>query len=523
MTVTHVASHGVGTGENSSIVTNVMVTARPPGVPLQAGDVLITFLRHQTSLSTTDAVSSGWTRISTPFVPQSIAARIVGIYMRRVENPETEPTSYTWTIEPTGRWASVTSIFRSSTGATIQAGSYSTSYSGLSVTGGRALGEVSTAFAGIQVAMWASEFSASQNHVFSLPPTSFAKLADYVSSAGSLEHSRTYLWAGRRAVAAGTIPSDMAQWATANGAGAQSVVLYESEAEPPPPEQLVVPVWDGAEEVPHLASVWTGTEEKIVTQIMALPHRGYTITEMDADIAAGRDVFWSHRGGSLNWPEMTLRAYTNSIWHGAKVLEASYVRSQDGVWVASHDVDLVRVTGNTALTDLRQLPASAALGQPVLVPTAAPDAVVERLEDLLQTYPQFVLLLDHKTGTAYQTFMQIIKDNVPNWQDHVILKIAGASAASRFQEAQAAGFKTAAYFYDTDVQADITTKMPYVDYPGLNVTADQSWWDFILSFGKPVWAHVLQSASGYTQGKSKGAKIFQCANVLTIIPKINQI
>ncbi len=270
-------------------------------------------------------------------------------------------------------------------------------------------------------------------------------------------------------------------------------------------------------------SVWDGSDELPVTQVIGLPvsNQSYTVSEMEQDIANNREVFWGHRGGSLNWSEMSMRAYTNCIFWGCKAPEISAHRSSDGVWIMSHDGDLTRVTATAY--PIVSTPSSTLLGTPIDAPTTG--GVIGRIEAVLDAYKDLLLIIDNKPGSFQTEFFDLVKAHVPDWAEHVIIKIDGASSVSRFQAAQAAGFKTAAYWYDSSNWATIPGKIPYVDYPGLNYDAAQSYWDDLIALagGKPMWGHVLPSPAAKNTAKTKGANIFQCSNITGIIPKINDI
>src|SRR5690606_41774518 len=91
------------------------------------------------------------------------------------------------------------------------------------------------------------------------------------------------------------------------------------------------------------ARIWDGTEE-LGAEILGLPEsaQSYTVSQMDADFTAGSTVYWAHRGGSANWPEMTMRAYTNAIFWGCPVIEVSCYVTSDDVFVGLHDSTLDR-------------------------------------------------------------------------------------------------------------------------------------------------------------------------------------
>lgn len=308
-----------------------------------------------------------------------------------------------------------------------------------------------------------------------------------------------------------------------------TVGMTQVDAAPEPPSTLTGTVWNGTAQVPATVRLWTGTQEVPVSRVLSLPHRSYSISQMEADIQAGRDVYWSHRGGSLNWPEMSMRAYTNSVWYGAKALEISIHWSSDGVPIMSHDATMTRTTTSSAT--IASTPASSLLGTPIDVPVTG--GVTGRLEDVLSAYPNLVLVVDNKPQTNRSEFMDLLK-TVPNWQDRIIIKIDGAVPLVIFQEAFEAGFKTCAYYYNNtaNFETTLTSKMPFVTYPGLNYDASPALWSQMLSIMnarsasdgifRAAWGHVLPGVTAKNTSKTNGAKIFQCADI-NIIPRINEV
>ena len=61
-----------------------------------------------------------------------------------------------------------------------------------------------------------------------------------------------------------------------------------------------------------------------------------------------RPLVIAHRGHSARYPENTLEAYRAAIASGADLVETDARLSADGVIIASHDPDLVRVAGRDA-------------------------------------------------------------------------------------------------------------------------------------------------------------------------------
>jgi hypothetical protein len=498
------------TGASTSSSTAINV---PSGV--QTGDWLVVAWRDQNQVATTDMSSTGFTRIGPPFVASSTQGRILGLYAHEVTDATTEPASYTFTRTGTAtRRAGVMFIVRPDVpSGTLSVSEYATPYEGVV---GTDRGAASYSGTGLTLTIAGAEHSAGADHALASVPSGHTTIAQAVTDGAVASTSRTSVWVGYR-TSTGTVAATAVDWIGAPAAPAvQSVTL----AYTPPPAPVAIEL-EVVGQGTGTASVWDGTDELPVTRIDALPWTGYTITEMDADIAAGRDVYWAHRGGSLDWPEMTMRAYTNAVWRGCRALEVSVRRSSDGVWIMSHDATLTRATGGASTATITATDSSAMLGAPVTV--AAAGGVIGRVEDVLEAWPRMLWVIDNKTGESAADLFAIIKARVPDWSNRVIIKIDGAHAVSLFQTARAAGFKTAAYFFGDTTDAKITENMPHVDYPGMDYLADQARWDYLIAFGKPIWGHVLPSLAAKVTAETKGARIFQCAAVKAIVPTVNDI
>ena len=105
-----------------------------------------------------------------------------------------------------------------------------------------------------------------------------------------------------------------------------------------------------------------------------------------------RPLVIAHRGHSARYPENTLEAYRAAIASGADLVETDARLSADGVVIASHDPDLVRVAGRDAAiaeTSHEDLKAIARSGGMQLATLA---------EALSAICPHRQALIDIKTG-----------------------------------------------------------------------------------------------------------------------------
>lgn len=289
---------------------------------------------------------------------------------------------------------------------------------------------------------------------------------------------------------------------------------------PPGPPFLGVEValWDGASEEVGYVSTWDGADETPATDILALPVTSYTIADMEADFGSEM-VYWAHRGGSLDFSEMTMRAYTNAIWHGTKVLEYSCQLSSDGVFVGMHDDTLNRVT---ALTGFVNLQTWATLQSTPVDAPVTDGGTISRLEELLDTYGQdFVIVVEDKTYVNTTAMLDILDASMPNPTDHIIVKSIGNGTPAVPIAAHARGYKTWGYFYDGEVTTEMPTKAVNYDYLGLNYDATAPQWATALGYSKPVIAHVIPDMAAATTAIGKGAVGLQVSGVLDVVPQIN--
>jgi glycerophosphoryl diester phosphodiesterase len=68
-----------------------------------------------------------------------------------------------------------------------------------------------------------------------------------------------------------------------------------------------------------------------------------------AFLSSERPLAFAHRGGSLLWPENTLRAFEGALEAGCRYLETDLHTSRDGEIVVFHDPELDRTTNGTGL------------------------------------------------------------------------------------------------------------------------------------------------------------------------------
>jgi len=265
-------------------------------------------------------------------------------------------------------------------------------------------------------------------------------------------------------------------------------------------------IWDGDEEVPvGTITVYDGTDE-VPADAYVMPY-GYT--DASSMINSGDLVYCAHRGGSADWPEMSLRAYTNAAAWGVGALEVSCNRTSDGVWVAVHDQTLQRTSPsapNTPVGDMTWAEVSAYTndGEPYA-----------RLESILEAYGStHVMFLDPKYGGWDMTgFLDLILAHMP--PQNVVIKFFH-DAITVANAAHARGLLTWGYYYqDSAPQIPITAA--YWDVLGMDYGADQAAWDLAIGTGKKVYGHIIATAGNGTTAIGKGATGLMVSGVTAVI------
>lgn len=243
------------------------------------------------------------------------------------------------------------------------------------------------------------------------------------------------------------------------------------------------------------ASVWVHeSPQDVPAQMQAMPS-GYP--SIDAMVSQ-KGFLVAHRGGSASWPEMSMRAYTNSVAHGAGALEVSVGRTSDGVWVLAHDQNLQRVDPAAPATPIAQM-----TWAEVQRYRTAGEKIL-RIEEYLEAYGRsHVTVLDPKYSAAQ--WADLAAKLPADAKSRVIWKSAG-DATWLAAQWKAAGWRCWGYAYAQHASDGSLAKWaPSWDYLGFPWDAPALAWKVATSFGKPVWAHICPSKAAYDQGLQNGA------------------
>jgi hypothetical protein len=219
----------------------------------------------------------------------------------------------------------------------------------------------------------------------------------------------------------------------------------------------------------------------------------------------------AHRGGSVSWPEASIRAYTNSVMFGAGALEVSCQCSKDGIWFLNHDRTLQRTdptAPNTPVTEMTwdEIRKFKTVGEPIM-----------KVEDYFRAYgSSHITVLDPKYSAGkWQELKQFFPSDAKN---RIIWKFS-VDATWLVNQWKADGWKCWGYSYPEHVaDGRLNGWAAPWDYLGMSFEADQATWTKTLALGKPVWAHICATRDQYNQAMQKGAAgcmVSGVANILT--------
>lgn len=253
---------------------------------------------------------------------------------------------------------------------------------------------------------------------------------------------------------------------------------------------------------------------------------GYSsVTEMLAQTT----FYCAHRGGSRDFPEMSLYAYGQSALVGYPALELSLARTSDGVWFGLHDSTLDRTSGvsgvDPSTLTWAQVQAYEILGSVATNNPTQPNRPYMRWEELIDMYYfSHVIFVDPKVAISYRSELLDMMDALPNSTDKFVAKYYGVSGGAGNTsgwnfDAKARGYTTWGYFYAAD-SANYATYAPRWDILGMDYTAAQSYWDDLAAAGtgQPMMGHICPDAAAVSTALSKGADGVMVSGVKSAVP-----
>lgn len=206
----------------------------------------------------------------------------------------------------------------------------------------------------------------------------------------------------------------------------------------------------------------------------------------------------AHRGGSVSWPEASIRAYTNAVMFGAGALEVSCQKTKDGVWFLNHDRTLQRVdksAPDTPVTEMTwaEIQKFTTIGEPFMT-----------VEEYFAAYgSSHITVLDPKYSAVQ---WEELKKFFPSDAHGRIIWKFSIDAGWLANQWKSDGWKCWGYSYPDQVtDGRINEWHKPWDYIGMAFDASDEVWNRTTAIGKPVWGHICPTRQAYDDALAKGA------------------
>jgi hypothetical protein len=516
---------------NSSPVNAITLTKPSSGVVIQDGDLLVAALRSQSSGSTGDFTNAAWTRVGPPFEAGVVEGRITGFYVLPVPSAAAlTATSWTWTFTGTnGRVLGTIFVVRNADLSIVPY--WSDSYTGTTITNGKRVNPITIYEDNALLLLEAG------TEVNAGPPSTPASvpstptLLENIYTDVSTAVSRTLLTVMWQNIDTGTTPNLDTTWSSLAGPAAEAIVLrgnavwtqgFEGTASFTGSGTLAGSGTPGGAaytgNAPLTATgVLSTTATSAINGSASLTAVGtldiHARNAVDDWLASGT-LYAAHRGGSSDWPEETLYAYTQAAtWSSTVALEISVWKTTDNVWVCSHDQTTGRVFSGTSL-DITTSTWSALSGKTTLVGGYP----IARLTDILNVHAtgSRVFFVDNKGQQTPSAFLDLL--DTYGGRARFISKGFGTSVTMA-DAATARGYTTWGYYYDTDVPTNLANTQGHWTLLGMDFTATSGDWTAVKSYGKPVLAHIIATAANKATAAAFSPAGYMVSGVTEAVPQ----
>ncbi len=495
---------------------------------MQIGDLLVAWIHNQSSaVGATLTGPSGWTRYGAAVgTPTNSASRISGFYYYALKSQAditAIPASVVWTFSDSA--TRVACVVARATGIDLDniEDSASTSFT----TSG---GSTSLAIAAITTVKATTLLVGGlhhQNSASTSSPTTTSFMTAFqeykTAPSGSALANTGGLLGYKDLTTAGTTGTITATYDSAVSAHGGELVAFKAGSWSPPaaPNPGIALKYTSAVDTLSTGHLYyTSATDTISTpaEVRPVPTGYPSVTTMLATMP----FYIAHRGGSVNWPEMSLHSYTQSVFWGVGAVELSMARTSDGVWFGLHDATLDRTSGTSGFTASAHTWAEVQAFQITSAGTTHstdPARPYMRWEEIIASYyGTHIIFVDPKVASSFRIELLDMMDALPGTPtDHFVAKYYGVSSGWPF-DASARGYKTWGYFYQADA-ANFAAYQARWDILGMDYNADQTTWNSILSYGKPVIGHITPSAVAATSALTKGAVGLMVSGVEQVVPR----
>lgn len=508
---------GVATTYQTAAAVTSFTINKPSGI--QDGDLLVMALSGQSPTATGDFALSGWSRVSAAFVGGT-SNRLTGFYALPVPTASAlTQNNFTFTATDSASGGRVVAEMFIVRGADLAS----------TIIGISPYGTVASQTITVQpptpattknllLTTYNAQFTSAIDYTIASGPSGMTQHIYLPSSTAA--QSRTILAVYQQDIEAGAPGAKALTWTGAQSQTSGVAIIIRALGEPDPNAGIAVKYTSAPDTLSTAHLYYTSTTDTISTpaEVRPFPSGYATVSSM----LATSPFYAAHRGGSADWPEMSLHAYTQSGFWGVGALEVSLGRSSDGVWFGLHDDTLDRTSGTTGFTASAHTWAEIQAYQITASGTtnpAQPTRPYMRWEELMDAYyDSHVIFVDPKAATGYVSEILDKMDTMPGTPtDKFVAKYYGVSS-TWVNAAKARGYKSWGYFYQID-SANFAAYQGRWDILGMDYTADAATWTTMLSYGKPVIGHIIPSSSAASTAFGYGAAGLMVSGVQEVIPR----
>jgi glycerophosphoryl diester phosphodiesterase len=508
---------GVATTYQTAAAVVTFTINKPSGV--QDGDLLVMALSGQSPTATGDFASSGWSRVSAPFVGGT-SNRITGFYTLAVPTASAlTQSTFTFTATDSASGGRVVAEMFVVRGADLAHTIVSISPFGTTSSQTITVQPPTPATTrNLLLTTYNAQFTSAIDYSIGSGPSGMTQHIYLPSSTAA--QSKTILAVYQQDIEATAPGAKALTWAGVQSQTSGVAIIIRALGEPDPNPGVALKYTSAPNTLSTAHLYYTSATDTISTptEVRPFPNGYATVSAM----LATSPFYVAHRGGSANWPEMSLHAYTQSGFWGAGALEVSLARTSDGVWFGLHDDTLDRTSGTTGFTASAHTWAEVQAYQITASGTTNPAQSARpymRWEELMDAYyNSHIFFVDPKAATGYASEILDKMDAMPGTPTNkFVAKYYGVSS-SWVNAAKARGYKSWGYFYQADA-ANFATYQGRWDILGMDYTADAATWSSILSYGKPVIGHIVPSASAATTALGYGAVGLMVSGVQEVVPR----
>ena len=247
---------------------------------------------------------------------------------------------------------------------------------------------------------------------------------------------------------------------------------------------------------------------------------------VDALLAA-RTATVAHRGGSGDWPEMSLFAYRQSVAAGVDALEVSLARTSDGVWFGLHDETLDRTSGTTGFVPADHTWSEVQQHRISAAETNDPqqsDQPYARFDEIVAEFGrEHALFIDPKYVDArfYPELFEIAWMHLGTSDVTQILVGKGYCTQTAWGDlARSKGCETWGYYYADELAGDAELLARTADswsLLGLDWSAPAESWTTMTATGKPVYGHIVPDLAAARTALDQGAAGLVVSGVAEVV------